>query len=79
MMHHSVDQATGKGIAAAHAIQDIGGIQLAFERVPLVPEECLQAVRSVGVRIAYMAGNAFDVGIRDYGVSLKYLPADLML
>ena len=36
VVQHGVDQAAGKGIAAAHAIQNVKGVQLALEGVTLV-------------------------------------------
>ena len=36
VVQHGVDQAAGKGIAAAHAVQNVKGVQLALEGVTLV-------------------------------------------
>ena len=63
VVQHGVDQAAGKGIAAAHAVKDIKGEQLALEGVAVVPHESLQAVLAAAVRITHMAGNALEVGI----------------
>ena len=63
VVQHGVDQAAGKGIAAAHAVKDIKGEQLALEGVAVVPHEGLQAVLAAAVCITHMAGNALEVGI----------------
>ncbi len=63
VVHHGVDQAAGKGIAAADTIQNIKGIELGLERVTLVPHKGFQAVLTAGVDIAHMAGNALEVGV----------------
>ena len=36
VVQHGVDQAAGKGVTAAHAIQNVKGVQLALEGVTLV-------------------------------------------
>ena len=36
VVQHSVDQAAGKGIAAAHAVQNIKGVELALKGVAVV-------------------------------------------
>ena len=36
VVQHGVDQAAGKGVAAAHAVQNVKGVQLALEGVTLV-------------------------------------------
>ena len=63
VVQHGVDQAAGKGIAAAHAVQNVKGVQLALEGVPLVPHKGLQAVFAAAVGVAHMAGNALQVGV----------------
>ena len=63
VVQHGIDQTAGKGIAAAHAVKDIKGEQLALEGVALVPHKSLQAVLAAAVRITHMAGNALDVGV----------------
>ena len=63
VVQHGVDQAAGKGIAAAHAVQNIKGEQLALKGVAVVPHKGLQAVLAAAVGIAHMAGDALEVGI----------------
>ena len=63
IVHHGVDQAAGKGIAAAHAVEDVEGEKLGLKGMSLIPEEGLEAVFTAGMGVAHMAGNALDVGV----------------
>ena len=63
VVQHGVDQAAGKGIAAAHAVQNIKGVELALKGVAVVPHKGLEAVLAAAVGIAHMAGNALEVGV----------------
>ena len=63
VVHHGVDQAAGKSVAAADTVQNVEGIELGLEGVPLVPHECLQAVLAAGVDVAHMAGNALQIRV----------------
>ena len=63
VVQHGVDQAAGKGIAAADTVEDVKGEQLALEGVTLVPHKGFQAVLAAAVGVADMAGNALEVGI----------------
>ena len=61
--HLGVDQAAGKGIAAAHAIQNIKGVELALKGVAVVPHKGFQAVLAAAMGIADMAGEALEAGV----------------
>ena len=74
VVQHGVDEAAGKSVAAAHAVEDIKGEQLALEGVALVPHKGLQAVLAAAVGIAHMAGDALQVG-----VALNEVLEDLVL
>lgn len=63
VVHHGVNQSACKGVAAAHAVQDIEGKQAAFKGVVFVPQEGFQAVFTAAVGIAHMAGNAFQIRV----------------
>ena len=63
VVQHGIDQTTGKGIAAAHAVQNIKGVELALKGVAVVPHKGLEAVLAAAVGIAHMAGNALEVGV----------------
>ena len=63
VVQHGIDQAAGKGIAAAHAVQNIKGVELALKGVAVVPHKGLEAVFAAAVGIAHMAGNALEVGV----------------
>ena len=63
VVQHGVDQTAGKGIAAAHAVQNIKGVELALKGVAVVPHKGLEAVLAAAVGIAHMAGNALEVGV----------------
>ena len=62
VVQHGVDQAAGKGIAAAHAIQNIKGVELALKGVAVVPHKGLEAVLAAAVGIAHMAGKHLRLG-----------------
>ena len=62
-VHHGVDQAAGKGVAAAHAVQHVEGVQAAFKGVVLVPHKGFEAVLAAGMDIAHMAADTFQVGV----------------
>ena len=63
VVQHGVDQAAGKGVAAAHAVKDVKGEQLALEGVAVVPHKGLQAVLAAAVGVAHMAGDALEVRV----------------
>ena len=63
VVEHGVDQTAGKGIAAAHAIQNVKGVEFALKGVAVVPHKGLEAVLAAAVGIAHMAGNALEVGV----------------
>ena len=62
VVEHSVDQAAGKGIAAAHAIQNVKGIELALKGVAVVPHKGLEAVlaAAVGICLLYTSPSPRD-------------------
>ena len=63
IVQHGVNQAAGKRVAAAYAIQNREGEQLAFKRVTLVPHKRFQAVFTAGMRIAHVSRDALEVWI----------------
>ena len=63
VVQHGVDQAAGKGVAAAHAVQNVKGVQFALEGMTLVPHKGFQAVFTAAVGVAHMAGDALQVGV----------------
>ena len=62
-LHHGVNQAAGKGVAATHTIQNVKGEQLALEGVSLVPHIGHQAVLTATVGVSDMAGDALQIRI----------------
>ena len=40
IVHHGVDQTAGKGVSAAHTIQDVKGEQFTLEGVVFIPQKC---------------------------------------
>ena len=62
-MNHGVDQAAGKGVAAADPVENVEREELTLEGVPLIPHEGFEAVLAAAVGVPDMPGNALDVGI----------------
>ena len=63
VVEHGVDEAAGEGVAAAHAVEDVEGEQLALEGVAVVPHKGFQAVLAAAVGIADVAGDALQAGV----------------
>ena len=62
-MEHGVDEAAGESVAAAHAVEDVEGEQLALEGVAVIPHKGFQAVLAAAVGIADVAGDALQAGV----------------
>ncbi len=63
VVEHGVDEAAGKSVAAAHAVEDVEGEQLALEGVAVIPHKGFQAVLAAAVGIADVAGDALQAGV----------------
>ena len=63
VVEHGVDEAAGEGVAAAHAVEDVEGEQLALEGVAVIPHKGFQAVLAAAVGIADVAGDALQAGV----------------
>ena len=63
VVQHGVDQAAGESVAAAHAVQDVEGEQLALEGMAVQPHEGFQAVLAAAVGIADVPRDALEVGV----------------
>ena len=52
-----------RSVAAAHAVEDVEGEQLALEGVAVIPHKGFQAVLAAAVGIADVAGDALQAGV----------------